>query len=82
MGALLNLARGGDSAWTPISETPKLTPAGSEAAELRRLVRQCGELYNFTEEEHREALEIALADHEGALTCFRAMAAEMGVLEH
>ena len=51
-------------------------PTDAKAAELRRLVRQCGELYNFSEDEHREALEIALADPENALVCFRTIARE------
>lgn len=41
--------------------------------ELTRLVRVCGERYNFTEAEHAEALAIALADPMDAMTCFRAM---------
>lgn len=49
-----------------------------EAAELGRLVRACGTVYAFTEEEHREALQIALADSENALACFRMMAAKLG----
>lgn len=48
----------------------------SETVELTRLIRVCGEQYNFTEAEHAEALTIALADPSGALTCFRAMAKE------
>lgn len=48
-----------------------------EVTELARLVRACGIAYAFTEDEHREALEIALADPDNALTCFRAIAAEL-----
>ena len=48
----------------------------SEAAELTRLVRICGERYDFTPAEHTEALAAALADPVDALTCFRAMATE------
>lgn len=47
-----------------------------EATELTRLVRVCGERYDFTEAEHAEALAIALADPIDALTCFRGMAKE------
>ena len=46
-------------------------------AELIGLVRFCGEAYGFTEEEHAEALERALADFDSALMCFRAMKAEI-----
>jgi hypothetical protein len=50
---------------------------GNEAAELTQLVRLCGEAYGFTEVEHVDALAAALADSESALTCFRAIAAEL-----
>ncbi|SFN32375.1 hypothetical protein SAMN05216386_0477 [Nitrosospira briensis] len=46
-------------------------------SELVRLVRFCGEAYGFTEEEHTEALTRALADCDSALTCFRAIKAEI-----
>ena len=46
-------------------------------SELVRLVRLCGEAYGFTEEEHTEALARALADQDSALTCFRAIQAEI-----
>ncbi|PTR14462.1 hypothetical protein C8R31_106135 [Nitrosospira sp. Nsp2] len=45
--------------------------------ELTSLVRFCGEAYGFTEEEHAEALTRALADHDSALTCFRAIKAQI-----
>lgn len=45
--------------------------------ELVRLVRFCGEAYCFTEEEHTEALERALADFDSALICFRAIKADL-----
>lgn len=51
----------------------------SESAELTRLVRLCGERYDFTEAEHAEALAIALADPSDALTCFRGMAARLNI---
>lgn len=47
-----------------------------ETVELTRLVRLCGERYDFTEAEHAEALAIALADPSDALTCFGRMAAK------
>lgn len=43
-------------------------------AELTRLVRICGEHYGFTEAEHVESLEIALADPASALICFSGIA--------
>ncbi|MHB1100504.1 MAG: hypothetical protein ACYCZR_13210, partial [Burkholderiales bacterium] len=49
----------------------------SESAELTSLVRLHGERYGFAEAEHAEALAAALADPVDALTCFRAMAAEV-----
>ncbi|HAN55819.1 MAG TPA: hypothetical protein DCQ77_06350 [Betaproteobacteria bacterium] len=54
-----------------------LTALAGEAAELTQLVRQCGDAYGFTEAEHVDALAAALADSESALTCFRAIAAEL-----
>lgn len=48
--------------------------AENDVSELTRLVRQCGDAYSFTADEHREALQIALNDPVSALTCFRAMA--------
>lgn len=48
----------------------------SEAVELTRLVRLCGERYDFAEAVHAEALAAALADPVDALTCFRTMAVE------
>lgn len=58
----------------PIPERIKRMPTESETTELTRLVRLCGERYDFTEAEHAEALAIALADPSDALTCFRGMA--------
>ena len=46
-------------------------------AELTALVRLCGEHYSFTEAEHAEALQCALADPAAALTCFLALAGEI-----
>lgn len=70
-------------------ETPRTLPAHckgtaahypkpeTEQEELTRLVRFCGEHYDFTEDEHIEALSVALADFEAALLCFRTMEAEI-----
>ncbi len=51
-----------------------LDAAETSASELAGLVRQCGDIYNFTPAEHAEALQVALADPVSALTCFRAIA--------
>lgn len=48
----------------------------AEREELTCLVRQCGEVYGFSEQEHVEALARAVADPEHALLCFRAIASE------
>ena len=45
--------------------------------ELAQLIQLCGERYHFTEAEHVEALQVALADPVAALTCFRAIAREV-----
>ena len=63
---------------TLISEhKPGIIEALQPAAELRRLVRLCGEFYGFTEAEHIEALAVALADFDSAMTCFSTMAREI-----
>jgi hypothetical protein len=41
--------------------------------ELVNLVRFIADFHCFTEEEHDEALTIALADFDNALVCFRAL---------
>lgn len=48
----------------------------AERKELACLVRQCGGIYGFSEQEHIEALARAFADPEAALLCFRAIASE------
>ncbi|SEO37164.1 hypothetical protein SAMN05216404_11923 [Nitrosospira multiformis] len=45
----------------------------SERLELTNLVRFIADFHGFTEEEHDEALTIALADFDNALVCFRAL---------
>lgn len=45
----------------------------SERAELISLVRFIADFHGFTEEDHDEALAIALADFDNALVCFRAL---------
>lgn len=44
-----------------------------ERAELISLVRFIADFHGFTEEDHDEALAIALADLDNALVCFRAL---------
>jgi hypothetical protein len=59
---------------TLISEhKPAIIEALQPTAELKRLVRLCGEFYGFTEAEHVEALAVALADFDAAMTCFWTM---------
>ena len=67
--------------------TPHTLPAhcaeGAHIAnhtELPRLVRLCGEHYGFTEAELSEALAAALADPVDALTCFRSIADQLGIV--
>lgn len=59
------------------ASTRAITTAAADVDELTRLVRLCGERYQFTGDEHAEALEVALADPVAALTCFRAIAREI-----
>lgn len=54
-----------------------LTALKAEAAELARLVYLCGNAYQFSADEHREALQIALADPVSALTCFSGIARKL-----
>lgn len=63
---------------TLISEhKPGIIEALQPAAELKRLVRLCGEFYGFTEVEHAEALAVAMADFDSAMTCFSTMEREI-----
>jgi len=63
---------------TLISEhKPGIIEALQPAAELRRLVRLCGEFYGFTEAEQVEALAVALADFDSAMRCFSTMEREI-----
>lgn len=57
-----------------------LNAEAARARELARLVRECGDVYGFTEEEHAEALATALRDPAVAWDCFRSMRAGL-VLE-
>ena len=54
-----------------------VTALKAEADELAHLVRQCGDTYGFTEEEHAEALTVALRDPVAALECFCSILAEL-----
>jgi hypothetical protein len=58
----------------PIEKNIPRNSGQEDHAELICLVRLCGERYSFTEAEHSEALAVALADPDAALTCFRAIA--------
>lgn len=52
----------------------------ADHAELTRLICLCGEYYGFTEAEHADALAAALADPVDALTCFRTIADQLGIV--
>lgn len=71
--------------WLPIIREHKaellneLQAGSADIAELRDLVRRVGTHYGFTPDEHTLALDIALADPVGALTCFRTIAEERGL---
>ena len=62
---------------TGVQQGAGLFATVTKTQELTSLVRACGIAYAFTEDEHKEALQIALADPDHALTCFRAIAAEL-----
>ena len=51
-----------------------IVEAQNVADELTRLVQLCGDAYQFTSDEHADALRAALADPVAALECFQAMA--------
>jgi hypothetical protein len=65
--------------WLPVirehkTELLAALRAGNDCeAELRRLVRNAGEYYAFTDADYALALEIALADPVAALICFRSI---------
>jgi hypothetical protein len=48
--------------------------------ELRRLVFMVANYENFTKEDYKEALQVALADQGNALTCFRSLAKQSGLI--
>ena len=54
-------------------------PSPEAQAELIKLVNRVSDFHGFTAEQRKEALEIALSDHERALICFRALVAEIPV---
>jgi len=51
-----------------------------ESAELRRLVRLCGEFYGFTEAEHTEALATVLTNFDSEMICFAVLAHETSLI--
>ena len=69
MGILLDIARG-------THETPPESPLVFRS-ELRALVDRVADYHGFTDEQRREAFEIALSDRVAALECFRALVAEI-----
>ena len=60
----------------PIPKRTRRPPTEAEAAELRDLVRAVGERLGWTAREVDEGTTVALADVDGALTCWRLLAAE------
>jgi hypothetical protein len=54
--------------------TSRRDPTDAKTAELKALIRACGEPYAFTEADYAEALQRALADVDAALVCYRHMA--------
>ena len=49
----------------------------AEWIEAVRLLRQCGEAYGFTEQDHAEALARAVANRVDATRCFQTIAGEL-----
>ncbi|HLF95585.1 MAG TPA: hypothetical protein VI457_00430 [Methylococcaceae bacterium] len=58
----------------PTLEPSRRLPTGQEAAELKALIRACGEPYGFSEADYAEAWARAVADVDAALTSYRHMA--------
>ena len=61
---------------TPFEKNNAQNSVRAAHDDLLSLVRLCGELYDFTEADHAEALSAALADQVNALICFRMMVGE------
>jgi len=68
------------SAAEPIRERVRRTPTDAEAAELRLLVQAVGRAERWVSEEIEQAVDVALADPDGALVCYRALAVEHGLV--
>lgn len=64
----------------PLPERTRREPTDAEAKELRALVQAVGNLEGWTTAEIEEATAAALADPDGALTCYRDIAADLGVI--
>jgi hypothetical protein len=64
----------------PVPDTPKRKPTEAEAVELTRLVTAIYAHDNDTDPERVEALACALADPDGALMCYRAVASEREIV--
>jgi hypothetical protein len=79
----------GSPPFAPYSPCPEPAPAieirpirpirPAEADEIVRLIKICGTHYGFTEQEFSEAITSAMNDIDSALTCYQAIAAELGV---
>lgn len=64
----------------PIPARAKRKPPEAEAAELRVLVQTIGAAEKWTADELERASAGALADPDGALVCYRALAVEHGII--
>ena len=63
-----------------IPDTPQRAPTTAEAAELRRLVRAVGGHDRWPADDIEDATAAALADPDGALLCYRVLAADRRIL--
>lgn len=64
----------------PLPERTRREPNDAEAKELRALVQAVAEREGWAAAEVEEATALALADPAGALTCYRDIAADLGVI--
>ena len=64
----------------PAPETPTRKPTAAEVAELTRLVTAVYVHANDTDADRADALARALADPDGALQCYRAIAAQRKIV--
>jgi hypothetical protein len=63
-----------------IPRSPMRTPTAAEAAELRALIRAIGDDDQWAAQDIEDATAAALADPDGALRCYRAIAGARGLM--